>query len=100
MADGLWQGWIEFEPVDGGAPIRSSRETTQPNRTDTEYWATGLTPIYLEGALRRALEGPVPVRTATVHPAQFDVPAPATNTLPSREAVTHSVLDPFSVAAK
>ena len=40
----LWQGWIEFEPIDGvGEPavLRSPRETTQPNRTDAVYWATG-----------------------------------------------------------
>jgi hypothetical protein len=52
---GMWQGWIEFLPVAGGEPVRSSRETTQPNRQDTEYWATGLTPVYLEGALNRSL---------------------------------------------
>src|SRR5439155_20575350 len=50
-----WHGWIEFLPVDGGVPVRTGRETTQPNRACTEYWATGLTPVYLEGALRRAL---------------------------------------------
>ena len=27
---GLWQGWIEFVPLDGGELLRSSRETTQP----------------------------------------------------------------------
>ena len=57
-ADGLWHGWIQFTPVGGGVPICSPRETTQPNRVDTEYWAGGLTPVYLEGALQRALEGP------------------------------------------
>ena len=41
--------------------LRSPRETTQPNRQDVEYWATGLTPVYLEGALRRALN-PLQVR--------------------------------------
>ncbi len=51
-----WEGWIEFFPVDGGPPLRSRRETTQPNRADTEYWATGLTPVYLEGALERTLK--------------------------------------------
>ena len=40
MAGGTWQGWIEFIPVNGGAPLRSPRETTQPNRADTVYWAT------------------------------------------------------------
>lgn len=55
MDDGLWEGWIEFIPLSGGAPMRTGRETTQPNRTDTLYWATGLSPAYLEGALERAL---------------------------------------------
>lgn len=52
---GLWHGWIEFVPANGGATIRTPRETSQPNRTDTAYWATGLTSVYLEGALQRAL---------------------------------------------
>ena len=30
-SSGLWQAWIEFLPVHGGEPIRSPRETTQPN---------------------------------------------------------------------
>jgi hypothetical protein len=53
-ADGLWEGWIEFFPIDGGPPLRSPRETTQPNRMDAEYWATGLSRVYLEGAFDRA----------------------------------------------
>src|SRR5262245_55913532 len=52
---GLWHGWIEFTPAAGGAAIRTARETSQPNLTDTLYWATGLLPVYLEGALQRAL---------------------------------------------
>jgi hypothetical protein len=55
MSDGVWEGWIEFVPVDGGTPFRSPRETTQPNRRDAVYWATGLAPVYLAGALSRAL---------------------------------------------
>ncbi len=54
MSDGRWTAWIEFIPLDGAQPLRSPRETTQPNRTDAEYWAGGLTPVYLEGALQRA----------------------------------------------
>src|SRR3954467_715189 len=77
MPDGLWEGWIEFVPVAGGAPLRSPRETTQPNRVDTVYWATGLTPVYLEGALDRALKRivrPVASQSAPV----FNEPARAT----------------------
>jgi hypothetical protein len=100
MPDGVWQGWLEFAPVDGGEPIRSQRETTQPNRTDTEYWASGLTPVYLEGALRRALAGPVRLPVTTVRPPRFDGPAASTVPVPAREPVAHGVLDPFSVYEK
>ena len=51
---GRWLGWLEFAPDDGGPPVRTERETVQPNRTDLEYWATGLTRVYLDGALVRA----------------------------------------------
>jgi len=52
--DGLWDGWLEFHHHDGKTIVRTERETTQPNRADLEYWATGISPVYLEGALRRA----------------------------------------------
>lgn len=52
---GTWYGWLVFEPEDGRGPVlRTDRETTQPEREDLEYWATGLEPIYLDGALGRA----------------------------------------------
>jgi hypothetical protein len=75
MPDGLWEGWIEFVPTDGGTPLRSQRETTQPNRGDAVYWATGLTPVYLEGALKRTL---TPVRQKAVPAAKptFEESAP------------------------
>jgi len=53
--DNLWEGWLEFFPVDETLPaMLSGRETTQPNRADVEYWAQGLSKVYLEGALSRA----------------------------------------------
>jgi hypothetical protein len=53
--DGTWQGWLEFHPTDTALPIlRTDQETSQPNRAAIEYWANGLEPIYLEGALARA----------------------------------------------
>ena len=96
MTDGKWQGWLEFVPLGDGEPVRSSRETTQPNRTDTEYWATGLTYIYLEGALRRALTRPVRPLPKPVNPPLFDRPAEAFTV----SETTESVLDPFSVYRK
>lgn len=99
-SDGLWEGWIEFAPVDGGAPVRSGRETTQPNRVDAVYWASGLTHIYLEGALARALK-PLVRPIATPSAPLFDAPAPDSTTLPPRAVpVQEAVLDPFSVYEK
>ncbi len=49
---------IEFHPTDSSHPILTTdRETSQPNRKALEYWADGLEPIYLEGALARAQGG-------------------------------------------
>jgi hypothetical protein len=50
----MWEGWLEFQPLDGGLPRRTGRETTQPNRDALIYWASGLEPIYFEGAFERA----------------------------------------------
>jgi hypothetical protein len=97
MADGKWQGWIEFVPHDGGDPIRSARETTQPNREDTVYWATGLTPVYLEGSLRRTLNPVVRPIAKDIAPPAFDAPAPA---LVDADPSTPAVLNPFSVYRK
>jgi hypothetical protein len=101
MPGGTWQGWIEFIPLDGGDPIRSKRETTQPNRADTVYWATGLTPVYLEGALKRALDQPFVAPVHVAQPSVFDGPAPST--VPASvppEAAPTSILDPFSIYEK
>jgi hypothetical protein len=54
-ADGTWIGWIEFHPTDGSMPVlKTDQETSQPNQMDVEYWATGLEPVYFEGAFGRA----------------------------------------------
>ena len=99
MPDGRWQGWLEFDPVDGGEPLRSARETTQPNRVDTAYWATGLTPVYLQGALARTLRpGAAAAAPPPVARPAFDGPAP-----PGGDAApppVDGVLNPFSVYRK
>jgi hypothetical protein len=53
--DGSWAGWIVFFPFDGSSPIATDRETTQRTFGSLGIWATGLTLVYLEGALVRAL---------------------------------------------
>lgn len=55
-ADGTWEGWIEFRPLDtAGAELRTARETSQPDRKALVYWASGLETTYYEGALARAI---------------------------------------------
>ena len=54
-AQGLWEGWLEFAPSNASLPIlRTERETTQPNKQALEYWASGLEPVYFQGAFARA----------------------------------------------
>jgi hypothetical protein len=75
---GLWEGWLEFVPAsDTAEALGSGRETTQPNRTDLEYWAQGLTKVYLEGALARAVwlaEPPRDIPATDPEPPRFTAP--------------------------
>ena len=53
--DGTWEAWLEFKPsAPSAAVLRTGQETSQPDRKAVEYWAGGLEPVYLEGALARA----------------------------------------------
>jgi hypothetical protein len=98
MAGGAWQGWIEFVPLAGGDAVCTPRETTQPNRVDTAYWATGVSAVYLEGALRRALANQVRVSSVAAPPPAY--PRPAPDTMAARAPGAMSVLDPFSAYEK
>jgi transitional endoplasmic reticulum ATPase len=70
-----WHGWIEFAPVPRGPVIRTPRETTQPDRANTARWASGLTPVYLEGALARALHwGLIAVEPSSPVPLAAETP--------------------------
>jgi hypothetical protein len=85
--DGMWEGWIEFVPSGEGdgsdrEPLRTARETEQSERDEVVYWASGLTAVYLEGALARARDvagRPRPPRLAPRRvdaQPHFDGPAP------------------------
>jgi ATP-dependent Clp protease ATP-binding subunit ClpX len=53
---GLWEAWLIFVPAERGRPpIIGDRETTQHSTSDLIRWAAGLSYVYLEGALQRAL---------------------------------------------
>jgi hypothetical protein len=100
--DGLWEGWLEFTPVGGGETIATERETTQPNRDDALYWATGLTWGYVDGALTRLLK---PLPQLTPRPARSTRPAFEQPAKPRVRAAAgnsdalggHAVLNPFEV---
>lgn len=102
--DGLWEGWLEFIPVnETGAALASERETTQPNRVDTRYWAEGLTNVYLQGALQRALdlaETRRPQGAPEREAPRFARPAVRQRLDEAGEITPHPILDPFSVYAQ
>ncbi len=55
--DGTWAGWIEFHSLEGERMVlRTDRETSQPSREALVYWASGLEPLYFDGAFSRAGE--------------------------------------------
>jgi hypothetical protein len=55
LPGGTWEAWLEFTSEDGALTVRGPRETTQSTLDDVAYWATGLEPVFFEGALERAL---------------------------------------------
>ena len=99
--DGMWEGWIEFTPIDGSSEVLvTGVESTQPEREHLVYWATGLTPVFMEGALARARR-PVTVRVRPVEIPNSTEPKPRDTTVarvmpPGPEPV----LDPFEVGGK
>ena len=99
---GRWDGWLEFQDVEALDAIASGRETTQPNRKNLEYWAQGLTKVYLEGALNRAISLAEPPRQRApmeTELSRFPEPASRSSTpSSSRPSFTpHAILDPFQV---
>jgi hypothetical protein len=62
-ADQSWEGWIEFEPVDGSAVLRSPRQMTCRDLMSLQLWAAGLTHGSLQAVFARtwhASVGPHP----------------------------------------
>jgi hypothetical protein len=96
--DGMWEAWLEFVPLGGTGDVLVSRvETRQPERTHLLYWATGLTAVYLEGALRRTRD-PVTVSVRVVPVPFSDAPAAREPREAPRAAPgPEPVLDPFEV---
>jgi hypothetical protein len=98
--DGMWQGWIEFESLDDPRTVVVGPvESTQPEHEHVRYWATGLTPVFLEGALSRALS-PRTVRVPVPEVAVSDAPAPRLHPAPAPRPMVDAVLDPFEIGAR
>ena len=95
----MWEGWLEFLPIGGGEPVVGSVETTQPEREHLIYWATGLTPVFLEGALRRAMS-PAHVRVRVSEEPISDAPAPRVVHRTVASPGPEAVLDPFEIGER
>lgn len=99
--DRRWSGWLEFS-ADGEQWFATATETVQPNRRDVEYWVTGLTRVYLQGGLSRALaassSGPpdrqLPDDLGLRHRHALSTSLPSVNNRP------RTILDPFTVYAQ
>jgi len=96
--DKMWEGWLEFVPANGGDVVVSAVESRQPERSHLEYWAQGLTVVYAEGSLERALH-PITVRTRTVEIAASDAPARRVVKVPQQSG-PRPILDPFEVGER
>jgi hypothetical protein len=95
--DGRWEGWLEFVPDDTSVVLRTERETTQRNLPDLEHWASTLTPVYVQGALERALTPPPALVEQSEVPAVYDEPAPGRAVVPPITAAEReAILDPFA----
>lgn len=97
----MWEGWIEFVAIDGsGEVLVTGVESTQPEREHLYYWATGLTPVFLEGALQRARR-PVTVRTRPVEVPISTAPKPRDPVVPRvMPPGPEPVLDPFEIGSR
>jgi hypothetical protein len=98
--DKMWEGWLEFEPIKPkGDVVVGPVESRQPEREHLEYWAGGLTPVFVQGALHRA-QHPLVVRTRVIEDPVSDHPAPRMVTAPPREVKPDAILDPFEIGGR
>jgi len=99
-SDHMWEGWIEFIPVEGGSDVLVTPvESRQPERQHLVYWATGLSQVYMEGALRRA-RNPGTVRVPVIDEPISDKPAARRVVVERVIPKPEPVLDPFEIGGR
>jgi hypothetical protein len=100
--DRMWEGWLEFESTDDPEcePVIGPVESRQPKREHLVYWANGLTPVFLQGALRRARQPIVMRSRAVIETAASDRPAKRIIHMPPPDRRPEAVLDPFSIGSR
>jgi len=99
--DGMWDGWLEFEPLDSDQPVVVGPvESRQPEAHDLTYWASGLTRVFLEGALKRALN-PLTVHVRIPKGPTSSAPAPRVRVVtPAGPTRPEAVLDPLDIGSR
>src|SRR5688572_32213513 len=98
--DGMWEGWLEFVPIGKKADVAVGPvESRQPEREHLVYWASGLTPVFLEGALHRA-RTPLTVEVRTEDPPLSEAPAARRRRVVTLSNQPEPVLDPFDIGAR
>ena len=103
--DNMWEGWLEFIPVGlhgseaAAHVIVGPVESRQPEREHLLYWASGLTPVFLEGALHRA-RTPLTVEVRTEDPPLSEAPAARRRRVVTLSNQPEPVLDPFDIGAR
>jgi len=81
-ADGQWEGWLEYVPLDESEPLLTPTETTQSTRGALVRWADALTETYVQGALERAAAAAAPVRSRVVARQMVEEPVTTPMTEP------------------
>ena len=99
--DGMWEGWMEFVPTSPGGTnvVVSAVESRQPEREHLRYWAEGLTVVYAEGSLERALH-PTVVRTRVAERPVSDRPATRVPGEHPPSTGPEPVLNPFDIGER
>jgi hypothetical protein len=94
-------GWLVFDPTSRGGTnaVVSAVESRQAEREDLQYWAEGLTVVYAEGSLDRALH-PTVVRTRVAELPVSERPAARVASAPPRWTGPEPVLNPFDVGER